>query len=67
VGSDPDAINSVTVPVNATGATNSDNPWAQIDQNAFRVNTLELSNTSNSTVWMCNAATWQITQVEDDR
>jgi len=67
VGSDPDAINSVVVPVNATGATNSENPWAQINQNAFRVNTLELSNTSNSTVWMCNAATWQITQVEDDR
>ena len=67
VGSSPDSINSVTVPVNATGATNSLNPWAQIDQNAFRVNTFELSNTSNTDIWMCNAATWQITQVEDDR
>ena len=60
-------IVSVTIPVDANGDTNSDNPWAQINQNAFRVNTIELSNSSNSDIWMCSAATWQITQVEDDR
>jgi hypothetical protein len=67
VGSAPTAKTPVTIPVDANGGTNSDNPWAQINQNAFRVNTIELSNTSNSDIWMCSATTWQITQVEDDR
>jgi len=67
VGSEPDAINTVTVAVNATGVTNGNSPWAQINQNAFRVNTIELSNTSNADIWMCSATTWQYTQVEDDR
>jgi hypothetical protein len=67
VGSSPDVVNTVTVEVNATGATNADSPWAQINQNAYRVNTIELSNTSNTNIWMCSATTWQYTQVEDDR
>jgi hypothetical protein len=67
VGSAPTAKTPVTIPVDANGGTNATNPWAQINQNAFRVNTLELSNTSNTNIWMCTAATWQITQVEDDR
>jgi hypothetical protein len=66
VGSAPTIITPVTIPVDADGAPGA-NPWAQINQNAFRVNTLELSNTSNNSVWMCSATTWQITQVEDDR
>lgn len=67
VGSVPSAKTPVTIPIDANGGTNADNPWAQINQNAFRVNTIELSNTSNATIWMCNATTWQYTQVEDDR
>lgn len=67
VGSEPTAITPVTIPVDANGGTNAQNPWAQINQNAFRVNTIELSNTSNTNIWMCSATTWQITQVEDDR
>jgi len=66
VGSSPSAITPVTIPIDADGSYNL-NPWAQINQNAFRVNTIELSNTSNSDIWMCSATTWQITQVEDDR
>ena len=66
VGSDPTAKTPVTIPIDADGS-DSKNPWAQINQNAFRVNTLELSNTSNSNIWMCSATTWQFTQVEDDR
>jgi hypothetical protein len=46
---------------------NTDNPWIQINQNAHRVNSIELSNTSTTDVWMCSATTWQFTQVEDDR
>jgi hypothetical protein len=53
------------VPVQMSIDTSS--PWCQIDQNAFRVNSFELSNSSNNSVWMCSAATWQVTQVEDDR
>jgi hypothetical protein len=67
VGSEPTAITPVTIPIDANGGTNAQNPWAQINQNAFRVNTIELSNTSNADIWMCSATTWQITQVEDDR
>jgi hypothetical protein len=66
VGSAPTAKTPVTIPVDADGS-DSKNPWAQINQNAFRVNTIELSNTSNSDIWMCSATTWQFTQVEDDR
>jgi hypothetical protein len=70
VGSAPSDRNggiiAVTIPIDADGSQNK-NPWAQINQNAFRVNTLELSNSSNNSVWMCSATTWQVTQVEDDR
>ena len=66
VGSEPTQITPVTIPIDADGTQNK-NPWAQINQNAFRVNTIELSNTSNADIWMCSATTWQITQVEDDR
>jgi hypothetical protein len=66
VGSAPAAKTPVTIPVDADGSA-SKNPWAQINQNAFRVNSIELTNTSNTSVWMCSATTWQITQVEDDR
>jgi len=48
-------------------ALNTDNPWIQMDQNAHRVNSIQLGNTSSSNVWMCSATTWQFTQVEDDR
>jgi hypothetical protein len=67
VGSTPTSKIPVTVPIDANGNTNSQNPWTQINQNAFRVNTIILSDTSNINTWMCSATTWQITQVEDDR
>ena len=66
VGSAPESKASVTRPVDSDGTSNK-NPWFQIDQNAYRVNSIELTNTSNNSVWMCSATTWQITQVEDDR
>ena len=66
MGSIPSAKTPVQLAIDANGNAGA-NPWAQINQNAFRVNSIELSNTSNSHVWICTAATWQITQVEDDR
>jgi hypothetical protein len=67
VGSTPTAKTPVTIPIDANGNVNTRNPWTQINQNAFRVNTIELSDTSNANIWMCSATTWQITEVEDDR
>ena len=66
VGSEPTAKTPVALAIDANGNAGA-NPWAQINQNAFRVNTIELSDVSNQAVWMCSATTWQITQVEDDR
>jgi hypothetical protein len=66
-----EGANSVgSAPANTTAVTmsiNTDNPWTQMDQNAYRVNTIELSNSSNVNAWMCSATTWQFAQVEDDR
>ena len=50
-----------------TMATDTDNPWVQINQNAHRVNSLEIGNSSKTTAWLCSATTWQYTQTEDDR
>jgi hypothetical protein len=50
-----------------TMATNTDYPWVQITQNAHRVNSLTISNSSTQNIWMCSATTWQYTQTEDDR
>jgi hypothetical protein len=61
VGSEPDVTTPVTVEIATT------NPWSQINQNAYRVHSLEISNTSNADIWMCSAVSWQFTQVEDDR
>jgi hypothetical protein len=66
VGSIPTQKTPVTLAVDANG-NNGANPWAQINQNSFRVNSIELSNSSNAHIWMCSATTWQVTQVEDDR
>jgi hypothetical protein len=46
---------------------NTDNPWIQMNQNSYRVNSIELGNSSSTNIWMCSATTWQFTQVEDDR
>jgi hypothetical protein len=54
---------SIAISVNL----DTDNPWAQINQNSFRVNNIELGNTSSTNAWICPAITWQYMQVEDDR
>jgi len=56
---------SVSTPITVTLDTS--NPWAQINQNAFRVNNIEISDVSYTDTWQCSAITWQYTQVEDDR
>ena len=61
VGSDPTFKPPVTMPV----AT--DNPWTQINQNAYRINTLEIGDTSNVNTWLCSAVSVQMTQTQDNR
>ena len=53
--------------VDITMATDTNYPWTQINQNAHRVNSIEIKNSSNVNMWMCSATTWQYTQTEDDR
>lgn len=50
-----------------TISTDTDNPWIQINQQASRVNSLEITNSSTSNIWICPAVTMQFTPVEDDR
>ena len=66
VGSTASQITPVLLSVDANGNTGN-NPWAQIDQNAFRVNSLILSDISTSTIWHCSNMTWQISKTEEDR
>ena len=66
VGSTASSVVAIQLSVDANG-NNGQNPWAQINQNAYRVNTLVLSTSSTSTIWLCNATTWQVTDVEEDR
>ncbi len=61
VGSAPDAVTGITMAIDTT------QPWTQINQNSHRVNSIELSNSSNTNIWMCSATTWQYAQTEDDR
>jgi hypothetical protein len=61
VGQEPQATTALTMP------TNTDYPWVQVNQNAHRVNSLEIRNSSKTSAWMCSATTWQFTQTEDDR
>tara|TARA_R110000823_G_scaffold195862_4_gene327197 strand:- start:85 stop:2760 length:2676 start_codon:yes stop_codon:yes gene_type:complete len=47
--------------------TNTDSPWCQFSNNAYRVNTIEITNSSMYNIWHCSATSWQYTQTEDDR
>jgi hypothetical protein len=51
----------VTMPINTA------NPWVQINQNAFRVNSVKISNASTTDTWQCAAINWQFTPTQDAR
>ena len=61
VGQAPISVNSQTM------ASDTDYPWLQYNQNAYRVNSIKMNNSSNKQIWMVNAVTWQYTATEDDR
>jgi hypothetical protein len=61
VGQQPTFKPAVTI------AVDTSDPWCQIDQNAYRVNTLEISNSSATDTWQCTAVNWQFTPTQDSR
>ena len=46
---------------------NTDYPWTQINQNAYRINTVEVSNSSSTDTWLLSAINWQFTPTQDAR
>ena len=61
VGSTPTYKPAITIPIS------TEDPWCQINQNAFRVNTLKLSDSSTTKTWECTAINWQFTPTQDSR
>jgi hypothetical protein len=51
----------VTLPIQ------TNNPWAQIDQNDSRVTTLIVGSDDNTNTWQMTQANWQISVIEDTR
>jgi len=42
-------------------------PWTQINQNVYRINSIKLNNTSSTDTWICPAMSWQFTRIQDSR
>jgi hypothetical protein len=62
------SVGQAPISVNAQSITSDTNyPWIQYNQNAYRINSIKFNNSSYQQIWMINAVTWQYTQVEDDR
>ena len=56
-----------TVTNTATMSVGTDYPWTQFNQNAFRLNTIEVNTTSSDYQWEMNAVNWQFTPTQDQR
>ena len=52
---------------NVVMAINTDNPWTQFKQNAFRLNTIEVNTTTSDNQWALTAVNWQFTPTQDQR
>jgi len=52
---------------NVTMAINTNNPWTQFKQNAFRLNTIEVNTTTTDSQWAMTAVNWQFTPTQDQR
>lgn len=51
--------NTVVFPIDTA------NPWIQVTQNVFRVNSIKIEHTSTTDTWYCSAVTWQVAQTQD--
>jgi hypothetical protein len=45
----------------------TNNPWTQFKQNAFRLNSIEVNTTSTDYQWALSAMNWQFTPTQDSR
>jgi hypothetical protein len=61
VGQAPEFKTSVTMSIDTS------DPWTQIDQNVYRVNSIRISNVSSTDTWICPGITWQLTPTQDAR
>lgn len=61
VGQVPTYKPAVTIDINTS------NPWTQINQNVYRLNSIRISNTSDTDTWICPGITWQFTPTQDSR
>lgn len=52
---------AVTMPIDTS------DPWTQINQNVYRINSVKITNSSTTDAWICPAITWQFTKVQDSR
>jgi hypothetical protein len=53
--------------VGSTIAIDTENPWIQATQNAFRVYTVVANNSSSTNSWQMTALNWQFTPTQDSR
>ena len=67
VGGSDSAGQAVTYKPTQTYTLNTSQPWIQVNQNAYRLQSIKIENSSTATAWQCSATTWQFTEVEDDR
>lgn len=60
-GQTPTLLGNVTINID------TDQPWTQFKQNAFRLNSVELNSTSTDSQWELTAMNWQYTPTQDQR
>lgn len=58
---------TVTFKTAVNMTVDTSDPWTQIDQNVYRINSVKLNNTSSTDTWICPAITWQFTKTQDSR
>ena len=56
---------AVTFKNTVTFTIDTVNPWIQVTQNAFRVNSIKIEATSTTDTWYCSALTWQVAQTQE--
>ena len=57
----------VTFKTAVTMEIDTADPWTQINQNVYRINSIRLNNTSGTDTWICPAVSWQFTRIQDSR
>ena len=67
VGGADSVAGNITYKDPVSMAITTDNPWIQVNQNAFRTNLIEVGATSNVNTWQMTAASWQYTPTQESR